>query len=230
VSITTLRTGSSKAWTPPITFHTGSFPTAVQVSAVPGVSRQVAFTMSQKSNRVIVEEHDLLRDGRLARRFVSAALSRAPGVQRDLRIAIWSGRHPDLFVIDRRQPTKTMRVRVLSGESGFSSRLLDVTVAHGAGFPRSQFSVDVGRVSSGRPDIIFVTHYPKTGSGATEVHILSGDTHYADFLLQAPSVLSSKTESRLMVFGYRHDIPTWFSVIVSTGRVQPFALVFHNSR
>jgi hypothetical protein len=225
VTISPLSSGPAEALTRPVAFEMRFQPSSVQVGAFGGVDRQVAFAMADRRNRILVEEHDLGRGGRVLDRIVSAIVGRAIRAQRDLRIGTWSGTRPDLFVIDRGQPNRTMRIRILSGESRFQKQLLDVTAPHqGAGFPQRQWSVDVGRVGSGRPDIILVTRYAHTGSGSTEVHVLSGDTKYSEFRLEVPSVLPGGAGEREMVFGYRNGAPTWFSVVKASGRVQPFTL------
>jgi hypothetical protein len=224
VTISPLTGRATGALKRPVRLRTGFKSSVVQVSVTGRVSRRVVFAIRRRRNRILIEEHDLGRRGRLLARFVSSAVSRPIAAQRDLRIGTWSGTQPDLFVIDRHLPDGTMRVRILSGESRFREQLLNVAVRAGTGFPRSQWSVDVGRVGNGRPDIILVTHYSDTGSGSTEVHVLSGDTNYSQFSLHLRSVLSATTKGRSMVFGYRNGKPTWFSIIEATGSVQPFEL------
>ena len=98
---------------------------------------------------------------------------------------------PDLFAIKvRNTGTGKVEVHVLDGATGFQDFLLQtptaILEADGAanfgGWALGDYS-DVGV-----PDL-FGVKVTNTGTGKVEVHVLSGASHYQNFLLQAPTAI-----------------------------------------
>lgn len=222
VTVSPLVPGEGSQLSDPISFETKLPAQAVQVGALD--DKPVAFAISSSGPTAVVETHDLREGGRLLDSTDSRPIGRALGATRDARIATWSGPEPDLFLLDRGAPKGTMAVRILSGESGYRQLLLDTEVAQASGFPPRRWALDVGQVDGDRPDIFLVTTGPPTGSGSTEVHILSGETKYSRFLMQVSSTLPVRTPTRRTALGYRDGSPTWFSAVEGRRRLQPFRL------
>lgn len=156
----------------------------------------------------------------------TARLPRSAGSQRTLQVGRWSGARADLFVIDRSLPDRTMRIRVLSGESDFKKTVLDVSVPQGAGFDRREWALDLLDVTgSGRSDLIFTTRSAGTGSGQTEVHVLDARTNYSRFLLQLPTeVDDARTPGRRFLTVLLRRQPHWVLVDARTGRARAYPL------
>lgn len=205
-------------------FRVSSRPDVVQLHTQRAGRRHlIAYAITKVGARLRVDQHDLDRGGRLSSRALSAPTPLPPGARRDVRVATWSGKAADLFVIDRRTPDRTVRVRVLSGESKFQDTLVAATIGQGFGFPPSRWSLDVGRVAGGRPDVLLVSRHAATPSKNTEVHVLSGDANYSEFHMQVRSSQPAG-RARRAVLGYRNGSPTWFSAAAGSDRAQPFVL------
>lgn len=222
VTISPLASGEGSALAGPLSFETDIAVDAVQIATIG--REPVAFAIGNRGATAVVEKHDLTGSGRLLDSAGSRPIKRARGGSREARIATWSGSEPDLFLIDRGLADGTMAVRVLSGESGYRKVLLDVEVPKAAGFPPGQWQMDVGLIDGEKPDILLVTATPRTPSGSTEVHVLSGEQKYSRFLMQVTSVLPARPSARRTALGYRDGSPTWFSAIVGSRRLEPFRL------
>lgn len=107
------------------------------------------------------------------------------GGARTYKIATWSGRVPDLFVIQRDRDPQ-WDIQVFSGESGFRDKIYSATTPevisqHLLG---KDFAVDLGEVSTSRPDLILVTTGHPSGSEQTELHLLSGSSGFQEFKIR----------------------------------------------
>lgn len=127
----------------------------------------------------------------VARGFAKIRALRGQG--RDEAVATWSGNRPDLFVIDRGSATRVPRLAIFSGESGFRRRLLSTRLPLG-NLDRRMWTIDVGRFTPARPDLVLVTRLGQ--SGHPEIHILSGESHFQRFSLHRPIALSSAVARR----------------------------------
>jgi hypothetical protein len=124
--------------------------------------------------------------GANAQRRVSFGTANEPSLfehgTRDVAIATYSGLLPDLFIIDRGVANERARLVVYSGESSFRVPILRTRLPVFGLSPRD-WSLDVGRVAPGRPDVILFTR--RGASGGPEVHLVSGTAGYNSFRLQA---------------------------------------------
>lgn len=126
--------------------------------------------------------------GRPIVRPLTVALPTPPkGSERLLRLARWDGDLGDLFVIDRVAARKQVRIRVLSGESGFRKVTADFTNRLGT-FTDEKFAIDVLPSPGGkRPDLVLHTIVDTTRSKAVDVHVLTGDRQFKEFSIQTPT-------------------------------------------
>lgn len=120
------------------------------------------------------------------RRVESRGFARLPRplVKREVAIATWSGPAPDLFVIDRGGARERVRITVFSGESGF---VLPITTKR-APFKQldpDEWTLDVGQLGGRRPSLVGFSR-SGTGSGRPELHVLTGDSDFQEFVVQRP--------------------------------------------
>jgi hypothetical protein len=107
----------------------------------------------------------------------------SPVARRSLLIATWSGRQPDLFVLDSGSPSGRASVSAFSGESHFHSQILPIRwTPPFAG----RWTFAIVNLGGSRPDLVGITRFPETGTGFAEAHILSGATGFRAFLLHSP--------------------------------------------
>jgi hypothetical protein len=119
---------------------------------------------------------------------------------RDFFIAHWSGSRPDLFVIDRnvnrRRPPSPQPwlIRIYSGESGFKKLVFQTPLERKLSRQLSQRNwwVDVGFRRQPKPSLVLVTRGKQTGTGQTEVHILSGHSRFHRFTLHTGTELPER--------------------------------------
>ena len=194
------------------------------MTSVPGTGAHIAFALASRASRIHLEAYDLDRSGAPVGQWESGIVGPSRG-QRELRLASWSPDGPDLFVIDRGLPDRAMRVRVLSRASRFRRVLLDRRVYVGAGFPRADWSLDIGRIAGDRPDLMLVSRSPITGSHSTEVHVLTAKSEYSQYYMEAASTLPASLGGRRNLVGFLNGLPTWFSINAVGARVQPFTLL-----
>jgi hypothetical protein len=120
--------------------------------------------------------------------------------RRDFFVARWSGSRPDLFVIDRnvnrRKPPspRPWSIRVYAGESGFKKLAFETSIRRKLSKQLSQrdWWVDVGIRRQLKPSIVLVTKGKRTGTGHTEVHILSGRSGFRYFSLHTGTELPER--------------------------------------
>jgi hypothetical protein len=141
----------------------------------------------------------------------------SPGATRDLAIATWMGDRPDLFVIDRGLDDQRVAIRVFSGESDFSEKVLDVR-APIAGLDPDEWSLDVANVSGPanridqRPDLVL---FRRDGgsSGQPEVHVITGESDFQDFALQRVVALPEEIEAKsVFTTGASRGTPTIYGL------------------
>ncbi len=95
---------------------------------------------------------------------------------------------PDLFAIKKSQTgTNSTEVHVLSGASGFQRFTLQTGTALHETDATFQFGITDWN-ADGRPDLVAIKK-SQTGTMSTEVHVLSGRSHYADFILHSGTAL-----------------------------------------
>jgi hypothetical protein len=119
---------------------------------------------------------------------------------RDLFVARWSGPRPDLFVIDRdvnrRRPKSPhlWSTRIYSGESGFKKLVFQTSIRKKLSKQLSQrdWWLDVGLRRQPKPSLVLVTRGKRTGTGQTEVHVLSGHSGFHRFTLHAGTELPER--------------------------------------
>ena len=223
VTITPLTNGIPAVLSAPVTFTTGFHPSRVEVTPMPGLGADIAVALAVRGGRVVMEAHDLAHNGRLVGRFVSGSVGSSSG-DVDLRLAMWSGGGPNLFVIDRGLPGGAMRIQVLSQASDYRRTVDKASLVSASGFPASEWSVDVGPVGGHLPDVMLVNRNLKTGRRSVEVHVLAAAANFSHSLIAMPSTIVEPPAGLQNVLGYLRGSPTWFSVDGARARAQAFVL------
>lgn len=119
---------------------------------------------------------------------------------RDLFVARWSGPRPDLFVVDRdvnrrRAPSPhPWTIRIYTGESGFRKLTFETSIRKKLSRLLSQrdWWLDVGFRRQPKPSLVLVTRGKRTGTGQTEVHVLSGSSGFHRFTLHSGTELPER--------------------------------------
>jgi hypothetical protein len=134
--------------------------------------------------------------------------------RRDFFVARWSGPRPDLFVVDRdanqRKPDshRLWTIRAFSGESGFGKAVLDSRIKRkfSSKLSEAEWWMDIGfeHKRQAKPNLILITRGRDTGTGQTEVHILSGKRKYHDFSLHIPTELPDRLRQPFLFRSERH--------------------------
>jgi hypothetical protein len=120
--------------------------------------------------------------------------------RRDFFLARWSGLRPDLFVVDRdvnrrRPPSpRPWSVRIYSGESGFKKLAFQTSLRKKLSKQLSErdWWLDVGFRRQPKPSLVLVTKGKRTGTGQTEVHIISGHSRFRRFTLHTGTELPER--------------------------------------
>lgn len=120
--------------------------------------------------------------------------------RRDFSIAHWSGPRPDLFVIDRdinrRHPLSPLRwsIRIYSGESDFEKLAFKTSIKKSISkqLSRRDWWLNVGVRRPPKPSLVLVTRGGQTGTGQTEVHVLSGHSGFHRFTLHTGTELPER--------------------------------------
>ena len=120
--------------------------------------------------------------------------------RREFFVARWSGSRPDLFVIDRdvnrrRRPSPhRWAIRVYTGESGFRKLTFETSIRKNLSRQLSQrdWWLDMGLRRQPKPSLVLVTRGKRTGTGQTEVHVLSGNSGFHRFTLHAGTELPER--------------------------------------
>jgi hypothetical protein len=132
--------------------------------------------------------------------------------RRDFFVAPWSGPRPDLFVIDRdvdrrRPPSpRPWKIRVYSGESDFEKLAFETSLARPISKKLSQrdWWLNVGIRRPPKPSLVLVTKGKRTGTGQTEVHVLSGRSGFHRFTLHTGTELPER-DGRTRRFVFQSD-------------------------
>jgi hypothetical protein len=117
-------------------------------------------------------------------------------------VADWNrGGKPDLIGVNRQGGSGTTEVHILSGESNFQSFILHAaTILHTTNF---NYTFEAGDYNNnGIPDL-FVIRMAGSGTGKTEVHVLSGANNFQSWLLHVATILH-ETDSTYWAFGVAH--------------------------
>jgi hypothetical protein len=123
--------------------------TQFDISQWPPLRAEALFVIQQKGNNLLttVRRTD---DGSVYKRMISTVGPPFPGSTRDYAIATYSGRVPDLFIIDRDVKDTRVRLRILTGESGFRRQVLSTGLPF-EGVAPPEWSLDVGSIASQAP-------------------------------------------------------------------------------
>jgi hypothetical protein len=120
--------------------------------------------------------------------------------RRDFFLAHWSGPRPDLFVIDRdmdrRRPLspRPWSIRIYSGESDFEKVIFKTSIKKSISkqLSRRNWWLNVGVRRPPKPSLVLVTRGTRTGTGQTEVHVLSGHSGFRRFTLHSATELPER--------------------------------------
>jgi hypothetical protein len=119
--------------------------------------------------------------------------------RREFSVARWSGPRPDLFVIDRDvnrnhpQSRRPWKIRIYSGESGFKKLVFEFTMKklRSRQFSQGDFWIEVGNRRQAKASVVLITK-GETGTGQTEVHVLSGHAGFRRFTLESGTELKDR--------------------------------------
>ena len=126
-------------------------------------------------------------------------------------------------------------IHILNGADGYKSWLLQKAIPLNEALDNCSFSF--ANIDNGNVPDLYITKFNNTGSGNVEVHVLSGESNYSEFVLRT-SVPLGQTDSSKFRFGIGHfnghadSIPDLYSLKVSdcdSGRLEIHALNGHNS-
>jgi hypothetical protein len=93
----------------------------------------------------------------------------------------------ELIVVDRSATVAgVMRIRVLTGTTGFHSMISDVQLKGANSFPVSAWNLLVGGVNSVTSDLLFISRTQPTTTGKIEVHALLSASGYHRYGTQTP--------------------------------------------
>ena len=161
------------------------FPARVRPSARLDISSWVGETRALFTLRPSRRGVDVEVWGSNARRVLSAGRAAEPSLlergTRDVAIATHSGVLPDLYIIDRGVPNERARLAVYSGESSFRTAILKTRLPV-VEVSAKDWTLDVGRASGDKPDVMLLAR--RGASGSPEMHVLSGDAGYQSFRIQ----------------------------------------------
>jgi hypothetical protein len=121
------------------------------------------------------------------------------GDRREFFVARWSGSRPDLFVIDRDvnrrhpQSRRQWKIRIYSGESGFKKLGFETSIKKRLSrqFSQGDFWIEVGNRRQSKASVVLMTK-GETGTGQTEVHVLSGHSGFRRFTLESGTELKDR--------------------------------------
>jgi hypothetical protein len=162
------------------------------VSQWPPLRTEALFTIQQRGENLLttVRRAD---DGSVYERMISTVGPPLPGSTRDYAVATYSGRIPDLFIIDRDVKETRVRLRVLTGESDFRTQILSTGLPF-EGVAPPEWSLDIGSMASQAPgdlsgevksirsDIAFFQRDPNREHTALKVSL--GEESYQGFSFQ----------------------------------------------
>ncbi|HEX6754031.1 MAG TPA: O-antigen polymerase [Solirubrobacterales bacterium] len=129
----------------------GAGSASFDVGRWPPLRSTALFVSRQRGNNTETIVRDTERN-EVHARLISTVAPPLPGASRDLTVATWAGlERPDLIIVDRNDEDSRVRVRVLTGMSGFERQVLATTLPF-RGLAPSEWSLDVGSVAAGEPD------------------------------------------------------------------------------
>jgi hypothetical protein len=119
--------------------------------------------------------------------------------RREFFVGHWSGSRPDLFVIDRDvnrlhpQSRRPWKIRIYSGESGFKKLAFEFSMKRQRSrqFSQGDFWIEVGNRRQPKASVVLITK-GETGTGQTEVHVLSGHAGFRRFTLESGTELKDR--------------------------------------
>lgn len=170
----------------------GASSASFDVGRWPPLRSTALFVIRQRGNYTETIVRDTERNAVYAR-LVSTVSPPLPGARRDLSVATWAGlEKPDLIIVDRNEKDARVRVRVLSGMSGFKRQLLATTLPF-RGLAPSEWSLDLGSVAAGeaedeerkpiyRADIALVQKDPDRAHA--NLKVMLGEEGYEGFAFQ----------------------------------------------
>jgi oligosaccharide repeat unit polymerase len=131
------------------------------------------------------------------------------GVTRDTAVATWSGAQADLFVIDWGVESDRPLVRIYSGESRFRTPIEELRLP-ALELDPEEWSLDVARVEGELPDLAMVLR--SGASGHPELHALSGENDFQNFVVQRPLALPDGLPGAIrVVVGASGGVPTLYA-------------------
>lgn len=148
-----------------------------------------------------------------------APTTRARQASQIFAIATWSGALPDLYVITRGTRTERTRLEIYSGESLFATRITSAVLPL-LRTSRERWALDVGRGLGIKPNIVGVRRGGE--AGAPEVHVLSGDAGYQQFLLHQTMDARPVTAGESAVAGLRRGRPSVLMIDPARNTEQTF--------
>jgi hypothetical protein len=171
--------------------------TPFDVDVWPGAGPAL-FALSSPRRSPLLRVTSLRTGGRLLESRVPVPLQGSD--RRDFSIARWSGPRPDLFVIDRdvnrRHPLSPRRwsIRIYSGESDFEKIAFETSIKKSISkqLSRRDWWLNVGVRRPPKPSLVLVTRGGQTGTGQTEVHVLSGHSGFHRFTLHTGTELPER--------------------------------------
>ncbi|HEY5709587.1 MAG TPA: O-antigen polymerase [Solirubrobacterales bacterium] len=170
----------------------GAASASFDVGRWPPLRSTALFISRQRGNNTETIVRDTERN-EVHARLISTVAPPLPGASRDLTVATWAGlERPDLIIVDRDDEDSRVRIRVLSGMSGFKRQLLATTLPF-RGLAPSEWSLDVGSVAAGesggelkkpiyRADIALVQKDPDRAHA--NLKVMLGEEGYEGFAFQ----------------------------------------------
>jgi hypothetical protein len=147
--------------------------------------------------------------------------------RREFFVAHWSGPRPDLFVIDRDvnrrhpQSRRPWKIRIYSGESDFRKLPFETSIKRHLSrqFSQGDFWIEVGNRRQQKASVVLMTK-GETGTGQTEVHVLSGNANFHRFTLESGTELEDRIGlRRRFIFGSERRGGTVYMVRNQDGRL-----------
>jgi hypothetical protein len=177
---------------------------------------EVLGVITSLKSHIHVELRDLAHAGRALLAGTTPALPIGPNEHRDVGLATWTGKNPDIIVVDRSPTAPLMRVQIFSSTSGFRDMLLDVVVPRGP-FSARDFAVLLGAVNSSSADLTLVSRRP-TRTSHVEVHVLLGPQAFQTYGEQSPVNLPDNLPmTTIFLLGRENKLPVLYAIDRASG-------------